>query len=97
MRLPLALPDLRSRLGQCARIVLSPLDDAGRRDASCASVRSVADWNWTRPRWIGCCGASAATCAGLTALLDRLDRASLAAQRRMTVPFLRETLGPMRR
>ena len=30
--------------------------------------------------------------AGLTALLDRLDRASLAAQRRITVPFLRQTL-----
>ena len=30
---------------------------------------------------------------GLTALLDRLDRASLAAQRRITVPFLRQTLG----
>ena len=29
---------------------------------------------------------------GLTALLDRLDRASLAAQRRLTVPFLRQTL-----
>ena len=29
----------------------------------------------------------------LTALLDRLDRASLAAQRRITVPFLRQTLG----
>ena len=25
------LPDLRSRLAQCARIVLSPLDDDGRR------------------------------------------------------------------
>jgi len=31
--------------------------------------------------------------AGLTALLDRLDRASLAAQRRITVPFLRQLLG----
>jgi DnaA family protein len=28
----------------------------------------------------------------LTALLDRLDRESLAAQRRITVPFLRELL-----
>jgi DnaA family protein len=30
---------------------------------------------------------------GLTTLLDQLDRASLAAQRRVTVPFLRKTLG----
>ena len=31
--------------------------------------------------------------ASLTQLFDRLDRAALAAQRRLTVPFLRETLG----
>jgi DnaA family protein len=31
--------------------------------------------------------------ATLTGLLDVLDRASLAAQRRITVPFLREALG----
>ena len=31
--------------------------------------------------------------AGLVALLDRLDRESLAAQRRVTVPFLRRVLG----
>jgi DnaA family protein len=30
--------------------------------------------------------------ATLTALLDRLDRESLAAQRRLSVPFLREVL-----
>ncbi len=30
--LSLVLPDLRSRLGQCARIALEPLDDAGRAD-----------------------------------------------------------------
>ncbi|HWU70913.1 MAG TPA: DnaA regulatory inactivator Hda, partial [Pseudoxanthomonas sp.] len=29
----------------------------------------------------------------LVGLLDRLDRASLAAQRRVTVPFLRQVLG----
>jgi DnaA family protein len=29
----------------------------------------------------------------LTQLFDRLDRAALAAQRRLTVPFLREVLG----
>ena len=29
----------------------------------------------------------------LTALLDRLDRESLAAQRRLTVPFLRQLLS----
>ena len=29
----------------------------------------------------------------LTALLDRLDRASLASQRRLTVPFVRQVLA----
>ena len=29
----------------------------------------------------------------LTVLLERLDRESLAAQRRVTVPFLRQVLG----
>ena len=31
--------------------------------------------------------------ASLVALLQRADRASLAAQRRITIPFLRELLG----
>lgn len=89
--LPLALPDLRSRLSQCARIALSPLDDDGRRELlrQRAQRRGVVlddaaiDWLLRR---VG------RDLAGLTALFDRLDRASLAAQRRITVPFLRDTL-----
>lgn len=90
--LALSLPDLRSRLGQCAGVVLSPLDDAGRREVlrQRAQRRGVAvddaalDWLMRR---VG------RDLASLTQLFDRLDRASLAAQRRLTVPFLRETLG----
>ncbi len=90
--LPLVLPDLRSRLSQCIRVGLSPLDDAGRREvlAQRAQRRGLVmedaalDWLLRRTgRDLG----------GLTALLDTLDRASLAAQRRVTVPFLREQLG----
>jgi DnaA family protein len=89
--LPLALPDLRSRLGQCARVVLSPLDDDGRRRVlreraqrrGLVLEEAALDWLLRRVgRDLG----------GLTALLDRLDRASLAAQRRVTVPFLRQVL-----
>ncbi len=90
--LPLTLPDLRSRLQQCVRIVLSPLDDAGR--AAVLRLRAqrrglqlepaAIDWLLTR---------TGRDLIGLTATLDRLDRASLAAQRRITVPFLREVLG----
>jgi len=87
----LGLPDLRSRLGQCTRITLSPLDEEGRRDVlrqraqrrGLVLEEAALDWLLKRVgRDLG----------GLAALLDRLDRASLAAQRRITVPFLRETL-----
>lgn len=88
----LGLPDLRSRLGQCTRITLAPLDDEGRREVlrqraqrrGLVLEEAALDWLLKRVgRDLG----------GLTALLDRLDRASLAAQRRITVPFLRQTLG----
>lgn len=89
--LSLSLADLRSRLGQCTRIALSPLDDQGRRDVlrERAQRRGLvlddAALEWLLRR-------VDRDLASLTRLLDRLDRASLAAQRRITVPFLRETL-----
>lgn len=89
--LALTLPDLRSRLAQCTRIILSPLDEAGRREVLRDRAQrrglvlddAVLDWLLRRVD---------RDLASLTALLDRLDRASLAAQRRITVPFLRKTL-----
>lgn len=89
--LPLALPDLRTRLAQCVRLSLSPLDEATRRDVlrDRATRRglelddAVLDYLLRRvDRDLG----------SLTALLDRLDRESLAAQRRITIPFLRAHL-----
>lgn len=89
--LELVLPDLRSRLSQCARIALEPLDDGGRADVLRLRAHrrglqfdeAAIDWLLKRvDRDLG----------SLTALLDRLDRESLAAQRRLTVPFLRQTL-----
>jgi DnaA family protein len=88
----LTLPDLRSRLGQCTRITLLPLDDDGRREVlqqraqRRGLVLEEAALEWLLKR-VG------RELGGLTALLDQLDRASLAAQRRVTVPFLRKTLG----
>ena len=87
-----ALPDLASRLEQCTRLALEPLDEAGRRAVlrERAGRRgmelddAVLDYLFRRVgRDLG----------SLTALLDRIDRASLAAQRRITVPFLRGVLG----
>lgn len=90
--LSLVLPDLRSRLSQCARIALTPLDDEGRREVLRLRAQrrglviedAAIDWLLKRVD---------RDLASLTALLDRLDRASLAAQRRITVPFLRQVLG----
>lgn len=89
--LGLVLPDLRSRLSQCARISLQALDDEGRklllRDRAqrrgLVLEESAIDWLMAR---------TGRDPASLVALLDRLDRASLAAQRRITVPFLRTVL-----
>jgi len=90
-QLGLGLPDLRSRLGACTRFALQPLDDAERREVLKAQAglrgieldEGVLDWLFARhTRDLG----------ALLDLLDRLDQASLAAQRRVTIPFLRGLL-----
>jgi DnaA-homolog protein len=89
--LALSLPDLGSRLEQCTRLALEPLDETARRAVlrQRAARRgleldeAVLDYLFRRV------GRDLAT---LTNLLDRLDRESLAAQRRITVPFLRGVL-----
>lgn len=90
--LPLGLPDLASRLGQCTRVVLAPLDDAGRARLLHLQARAR---GWTLDaaavQWmLKHCPRDAAS---LLAALERLDRASLAAQRRITLPFLRTVLA----
>lgn len=90
-QLGLGLPDLRSRLGACQQAVLKPLDDAERRlvlktQAAARGIEMdgpVLDWLFAR---------YARDLGALLDLLERLDQASLAARRRVTVPFLRELL-----
>lgn len=90
-QLALVLPDLRSRLGASTHFALKVLDDAERREVlkEQAALRGiqldevVLDWLFAR---------YARDLGALLDLLDRLDQASLAAQRRITVPFLREFL-----
>jgi len=90
--LPLLLPDLRSRLAQCTRWTLPALDDDARaellRDRAAARGLDFDDaaLDWMLRR----CSRDLGT---LTALFERLDRASWVAQRRLTVPFLRQVLG----
>lgn len=86
--LGLDLPDLRSRLGACTQFALKPLDDDERRavlkaQAAARGIElddSVLDWLFAR---------YARDLGALLDLLDKLDQASLAAQRRITIPFLR--------
>lgn len=90
-RLPLTLPDLRSRLAQCAHFSLSAPDDALRRQIVRARANArglevddaVLDYLFRH---------TARDLASLTTLLDRLDRESLVAQRRITLPFLKGVL-----
>lgn len=90
--LGLQLPDLRSRLSQCSRVVLLPLDDEGRREVLRQRARRRG-WELEAPALDWLLRRVGRDLGGLTALLDRLDKASLAAQRRITVPFLRQVLG----
>ena len=90
--LPPGLPDLRSRLAHCTRIALQPLDDVGRarllRERAAARGLAFEDaaLEWMLRR----CSRDLRS---LTALFERLDHASLVAQRRLTVPFLRQVLA----
>jgi len=91
-QLGVQLPDLISRLSACTQFALQPLDETGRRAVlrSRAQQRglqiddNVLDWLFARqPRDL----------TALMELFERLDHAALAAQRRITIPFLREMLS----
>jgi DnaA family protein len=87
----LTLPDLVSRLSACTQIALKPLTEDARRDllrerAVARGIElddAVVDWLFAREK---------RDIASLLAVLERIDSASLAAQRRVTVPFLRKML-----
>jgi DnaA-homolog protein len=90
-QLSVQLPDLRSRLGACSLLALKPLSEPERRTvlhehAAARGIEledSVLDWLFTR---------YARDLGALHELLEQLDSASLAARRRITVPFLRDYL-----
>jgi DnaA-homolog protein len=89
--LAFVLPDLVSRLEQNTRLALDPLDEAARREVlrQRAARRGLELDEPVLDYLFRHVGRDLAT---LTGLLDRLDRESLAAQRRITVPFLRGVL-----
>ena len=89
--LPWTLPDLASRLQAALVVRLKGLDDAGRRAALQAHARArglsvgedAADYILARIRQ---------DMFSLMNVLDCLDEAAMAAQRRLSVPFVREVL-----
>lgn len=91
-QLGISLPDLQSRLGWGPVFHLQPLSDDEKVDALTLRARArgielgadVARYLLRRYR---------RDTHGLFDLLEQLDRASLAAQRRLTIPFVRELLG----
>lgn len=89
--LGLTLPDLRSRLGQCARHLLPVLDDDGRlavlqeRALRRGLQVAPAAYQWLMERY-------QRDLSALAMILDQLNHASLAAKKPVTIPFLRQFL-----
>lgn len=91
-RLPLQLPDLRTRLSAAAILGLKPLRDEDRRVLLQQSARNrglelpdeVSGWLLNRVE---------RDAGSLLAALDRLDHAALSAQRRLTLPFVQQILS----
>ncbi len=88
------LPDLRSRLGQAARLTLKPLEEADLRslisrladEHEVVLGRGAADYLLTR-------GARSA--AAIARLIEQLANRALTERRTLSVPLIRETLDAM--
>jgi len=90
--LALELPDLASRLRSCAQFALKPLGEEERRDVLKARARARG-FELDDAALAFLFRRHARDLGALLELLDRVDRESLAAQRRITVPFLRRIMG----
>lgn len=92
VHIPFRLPDLASRLASGATYRIRPLDD----EARAAALHQRARWRGIdlpdeTVRYL--LSRVERSMGSLFRLLDELDLAALAAQKRLTVPFVRETLG----
>ncbi|MEJ2307745.1 MAG: DnaA regulatory inactivator Hda [Gammaproteobacteria bacterium] len=91
-QLPVELPDLHSRLAWGASYQLLPLDDEGKRqlllqiadEKGMAMNGDAADYLLRR---------YSRDVHELVALMEKLDRRSLAAKQKLTIPFLRQSLS----
>lgn len=90
--LDIQLPDLKSRFGSMLVYQLQALDDDARLAALQAKARQRGmELPEDVGRWL--LARYSRDMHDLADTLDRLDRASLEAQRRLTIPFLRDLLG----
>lgn len=93
-RLSIALPDLRTRLSACALFGLRPLDDEARaallRERAQARGLQMPD---EVSRWL--LSQLPRDNGTLMRVLDRLDQASLAQRRRLTLPFVQQVTQPL--
>ncbi len=86
------LPDLASRLAWGPVLQLAPLDDAQKRAALMARARELGlELPAAAADYLG--RHFGRDLAGQLARLEELDRASLAAGRRLTVPFIKQVLS----
>ena len=89
--LPFVLPDLRSRLVAASVYQLVELDETGQ----CTALQrraAASGLELTPEAALYLVHRLPRDMHSLFGVLDELDRASLVAQRRLTIPFLREAL-----
>lgn len=89
--LPIVLADLRSRLAWGLTLAIQPLDDRGRLELLRSLARRHAlDLPDEVARYL--LERTSRHPNDLVETVNRLDHASLAAQRRLTIPFVRDHL-----
>ncbi|MEO8307436.1 MAG: DnaA regulatory inactivator Hda [Pseudomonadota bacterium] len=90
--LGVALPDLRSRLASMPYFALHPLNESQQREAlQLRAAQRGLELPDETVRYLQ--RRYARDMSSMQALLDKLDAASLAEQRRLTVPFIRQVTG----
>ncbi len=91
--LPIHLPDLVSRLASGTSYRLEPLDDSNKKELLIDKARERG--MELMPETAGYILKNhSRNISALLELLDRLDQASLAAQRKLTIPFIRDLIAP---
>jgi len=92
MHMAVNLPDLSSRLGWGVTYQVHNLEDEGKVQALILRARQRG-FDLSDDVAVFIMNRGPRDMAGLCAVLDQLDQASLTAQRRLTIPFVKAELG----